>query len=192
MRKGFTLIELLMVIGIISILSGILYPVSLKVREKARQSSCLSNVRQLTLACRQYVDDYDGRLPEAAPEIGQYGAWVFRPSGFNYQLKGGALEPYVRSEQILVCPSSPEGGLGYGVGLAFPGNLRSYSAGMRLVGESEDGRPALAWSQAIPHAGGSNVGYVDGHAKWWRRLEGIEMSNPFFTGEVTHYPVRDN
>ena len=62
-QRGFTLIELLVVIAIIAILAAILFPVFSKVREKARQASCLSNLKQLGLAFVQYVQDYDERLP---------------------------------------------------------------------------------------------------------------------------------
>src|SRR5262245_12692940 len=62
---GFTLIELLVVIAIIAILAAILFPVFAKAREKARQASCESNLKQLTLACLQYAQDYDEKLPMA-------------------------------------------------------------------------------------------------------------------------------
>jgi len=61
MRKGFTLIELLVVIAIIAILAAILFPVFARAREKARQASCLSNIKQLALGMLMYVEDYDER-----------------------------------------------------------------------------------------------------------------------------------
>jgi prepilin-type N-terminal cleavage/methylation domain-containing protein len=65
-KKGFTLIELLVVIAIIAILAAILFPVFARAREKARQSACLSNVKQLGLGIMQYVQDYDGMYPDSS------------------------------------------------------------------------------------------------------------------------------
>jgi prepilin-type N-terminal cleavage/methylation domain-containing protein len=58
-RKGFTLIELLVVIAIIAILAAILFPVFARAREKARQTSCVSNLKQVALASLMYTQDYD-------------------------------------------------------------------------------------------------------------------------------------
>src|ERR1041385_5074124 len=63
-RHGFTLIELLVVIAIIAILAAILFPVFAQVREKARQTTCSSNLKQIGTAFAMYVQDYDGRRPD--------------------------------------------------------------------------------------------------------------------------------
>ncbi|MFS8808670.1 DUF1559 domain-containing protein, partial [Synechococcus sp. R6-10] len=62
-RHGFTLIELLVVIAIIAILAAILFPVFAQAREKARQTTCLSNGKQIGLATMMYVNDYDEMFP---------------------------------------------------------------------------------------------------------------------------------
>ena len=63
-NRAFTLIELLVVIAIIAILSAILFPVFAQAREKARAIACLSNMRQIGLATRMYVQDYDEKFPQ--------------------------------------------------------------------------------------------------------------------------------
>lgn len=91
---GFTLIELLVVIAIIAILAAILFPVFAQAREKARQTACLSNEKQLGLAFMQYVADYDETFPAgtAGPGNGCVG-W------------GGQLYPYVKSGEVYRCPA---------------------------------------------------------------------------------------
>ena len=63
MRKGFTLIELLVVIAIIAILAAILFPVFARAKEKAKQASCMSNVKQMGIGLMMYIQDYDERIP---------------------------------------------------------------------------------------------------------------------------------
>jgi prepilin-type N-terminal cleavage/methylation domain-containing protein len=93
-RYGFTLIELLVVMAIIAILSAIVFPVFAIVRERARLTTCMSNLRQLGMASRMYTDDYDGQLFPAMtlynPHFGLTRAWL----------------PYVKSEGIFYCPNA--------------------------------------------------------------------------------------
>ncbi len=105
-RRAFTLIELLVVIAIIAILAAILFPVFAKAREKARQSSCLSNEKQAALAVTQYVSDYDETFPQHyyypnnTSSAGGYAHWT------------GTCSPYVKNVGIFVCPSDPSKGAG--------------------------------------------------------------------------------
>ena len=68
-RAGFTLIELLVVIAIIAILAAILFPVFAQARDKARQSSCLSNEKQMALGILAYTQDYDEIFPLSSSEV---------------------------------------------------------------------------------------------------------------------------
>ncbi|HUV85274.1 MAG TPA: DUF1559 domain-containing protein [Methanosarcinales archaeon] len=96
MRKGFTLIELLVVIAIIAILAAILFPVFAKAREKARQTSCLSNLKQISLAVTMYGQDYD----ERAPWLKYIAAWG---DGMGWT---ETINPYIKNQQIYRCPSA--------------------------------------------------------------------------------------
>src|SRR5262249_14205747 len=96
--QGFTLIELLVVIAIIAILAAILFPVFLQAREKARQTACGSNLRQLGMATRMYLEDYDGQYFQHWYLSPTY--WFGRVSGNTVDRTQGLLYPYTRSFDI--------------------------------------------------------------------------------------------
>jgi len=121
-RRGFTLIELLVVIAIIAILAAILFPVFAKAREKARQSSCLSNMKQLGLAELAYVQDYDEKFGLHCCAWGARGGGPRTTfAGFSSLVNGAGfpywcdiMEPYIKNSQIFRCPSCSS--TNYGVG----------------------------------------------------------------------------
>jgi prepilin-type N-terminal cleavage/methylation domain-containing protein/prepilin-type processing-associated H-X9-DG protein len=104
-RQGFTLIELLVVIAIIAILAAILFPVFAKVREKARQTMCLSNEKQIGLGFAQYVEDYDETYPYS---------WN-KATNADWTLD---IQPYIKNGSnssnwstnggVFACPSNPQ------------------------------------------------------------------------------------
>jgi len=97
-RRGFTLIELLVVIAIIAILAAILFPVFARAREKARTSSCLNNLKQLSPAIAMYRADNDGGMPinyYALTTGNAYTRWIH------------VIFSYVSNDQVFQCPSMP-------------------------------------------------------------------------------------
>jgi prepilin-type N-terminal cleavage/methylation domain-containing protein/prepilin-type processing-associated H-X9-DG protein len=102
---GFTLIELLVVIAIIAVLAALLFPVLAQAREKARQTHCLSNMKQLGVATTLYTQDWDETLPHSPYKLVRRFDEPNRPNFL------GAILPYVESRAVLVCSSSldPDG-----------------------------------------------------------------------------------
>ena len=137
-RSGFTLIELLVVIAIIAILAAILFPVFARAREKARQASCESNLKQLATGMMMYVQDYDEMTPAfgfSGNHTGQTG------NALNYYMWQEVVQPYVKNWQLFKCPSNTVWGptylnccgrfteqWGYGLcGFSYPG--KAYTLG---------------------------------------------------------------
>jgi prepilin-type N-terminal cleavage/methylation domain-containing protein/prepilin-type processing-associated H-X9-DG protein len=177
-NRGFTLIELLVVIAIIAILAAILFPVFAKAREKARQASCMSNLKQLGAALTMYTEDYDGTYPR-----GQF--WPFDSSHTWIMV----LDPYVKNTQVFRCPSAGNDPYSYGYNIAFwgAGNPVNGMHGIndaRPVSEADVPTPAeTIWvvdfgrywgcgeefgidDPARRHNDGFNVLFVDTHVKW--------------------------
>lgn len=194
MRKGFTLIELLVVIAIIAILAAILFPVFAKAREKARQASCQSNLKQIAMAVMQYAQDFD---ESTTGYQGNVGPWHY------------LIAPYVKNTQVFACPSMTTYGMwAYGWNSYISGNTAmgtiAKPAETVLMGDAarigtptpDDGNPAswtavtnchwqMAWPTSGPwnpgtcctapvggrrmhvrHNDGANFAWCDGHVKW--------------------------
>ncbi len=188
MRKsGFTLIELLVVIAIIAILAAILFPVFARAREKARQTSCLSNVKQLALGQLMYIQDYDEMTaPHACGDVGH---------GYLY-CTFEVLLPYIKNTQLFRCPSraaqtddrvlrplnprTTGSGLWYWDNMDMDGRALAVvqtPAQKTMIGDS-DGVGYAAWRAVgdaqrgyftsrvqAPHNGVCNVAFYDGHGK---------------------------
>ena len=195
MRRGFTLIELLVVIAIIAILAAILFPVFARARAKARQTSCLSNVKETMLGVLMYVQDYGETWPVAYNWPGSAGYWY------------NVIQPYLKNKQILICPSYGPGsnhggrpdcsygwniyGTGsghWGMGYYYGSYRTGYSGPLRdadipepartiCIGDCRDasyggnglysiGYSSFAYMPTVHNEGG-NFGFCDGHAKWY-------------------------
>ncbi|MBI2300626.1 MAG: DUF1559 domain-containing protein [Armatimonadetes bacterium] len=151
-RRGFTLIELLVVIAIIAILAAILFPVFAKAREKARQSSCSSNEKQLALAIIQYASDYDQKYPRN---------WTGNCSGPGWDWME-TTQPYIKSIQVTLCPSLPDfvtQACAIGLGRSFSGRRGGYALN---AGRDDLGPP----SQQVGPGPGSN-------SSWYTKTEAM-------------------
>lgn len=195
-RKGFTLIELLVVIAIIAILAAILFPVFAQAREKARQSSCVSNVKQISLGIGMYVQDYDERFP--------YLIWNNNNTlGFHWK---DLTAPYIKNDQVWECPDGNDtlGWLGgwnevngyknrychytwnesaaWSVKLAECGNVSTtyllmdkgnsqcFTGWYDWVGRAMNTVTSGWQSIPGPHNDGKAISFVDGHVKWLKSV----------------------
>ncbi|BDI32900.1 prepilin-type N-terminal cleavage/methylation domain-containing protein [Capsulimonas corticalis] len=140
--KGFTLIELLVVIAIIAILAAILFPVFAKAREKARQITCISNLKQIGLATLQYNQDYDEAF--YAHRYNNSPNLLLKSNGGPFADVSGdvtnkvfwisLLQPYTKSYDVFKCPSNPNAWVGVNTDGVSCGNAAGAASGCSGVG----------------------------------------------------------
>ena len=186
-QRGFTLIELLVVIAIIAILAAILFPVFAQAREKARQTTCLSNMRNLLTAAAQYTQDYDERLNRIRVWNYPWQQIYPDPKTANWALGAeDMLMPYMRNEQILKCPSDSfprddcDGSYGTPISYSFTHFQSGYDDGDSTGYTATFGLHAYyntQISKALPEIGApgdtagvfelwTTVSYTEGFAYW--------------------------
>jgi prepilin-type N-terminal cleavage/methylation domain-containing protein len=167
--NGFTLIELLVVIAIIAILAAILFPVFAQAREKARQTACVSNMRQIGIGLNMYVQDNDEMYPGALQQLATINGGTDARQPLDRQ-----LNPYIKNDQLWFCPSDhqPRVSAAAGNGLSFwdenyraKALPRSYTYLTQIVteqaGGTTDTNTGLSTYNVAPIRTGVSIAAVD-------------------------------
>ncbi|NPV47107.1 MAG: prepilin-type N-terminal cleavage/methylation domain-containing protein [Armatimonadetes bacterium] len=183
-RAAFTLVELLVVIGIIAVLAGILFPVFAHARARGRQTHCAANMRQIHTALVAYSEDHGGLLPQATTKCpgGEFGTqWQGQMDIVWWDF----VLPYLGSPKILYCPSVRPTLPAYLINSQFsflegraPDDCTDPTSTVLLVeGRVPDGPGYVLYvpiatgsdpqfdGACFRHSGKMNVCFADGHVK---------------------------
>lgn len=192
--KAFTLLELLITIGILATLLAILLPTVSRAREQAKQISCMSNMRQITMAFLEYTNDSRGRFLPPDSSIAQAG---LASSTDQSEVIPALYRGYAHASRVFHCPSDDRAGkLSYSINDFLGGTWPAFTHPLACLPEArhpaevfvlieEINRnpkvannnggfvvqppPSPVWIDfpAVPHMGGTAITFLDGHCEYW-------------------------
>ena len=214
MKQKFTLIELLVVIAIIAILAALLLPVLAKSRERAQQTACINNLKQMSLGFMMYMNDAQERFPHytnGAGGAGQRGGWVYYdafpvPINGNFDVTLGTVYPYIKEKRVYLCPmDDTESNCSYGVNSDTKGmKITTVTASSQTPLLLEEGSSLETTNDGffdldyLPrdylvrrHNEGNVFAFCDGHTEWtnWSDVETWRRCD--FTGVINLYAEED-